>query len=295
MRRPSAGRALGAISSLAAGPTLACLMIALAVTVGSVTRAEPAQGASSAPLTAEPATGEGTNAPAPGDGEEAVDPAQRALDAQLLTGAGVYSQICAACHQPGGAGLPGQFPPLLDNPSVDDTGYVEDVIVNGLQGEIVVDGQAYNGVMPSFSTLSDDDVAAVITYIQNDFAAPQAAVEAFEASGPVAGTELPPLADMSAIVAFLLAAAVVGMVLAPRLTSVNDRLAVPWLDAWLKTAVIVLSVVFFTVVIPDWALKTSPVSKLSRFGQDLIGSGLWALGLAAVIGGLWYAHRESRI
>jgi hypothetical protein len=85
------------------------------------------------------------------------------------------------------------------------------------------------------------------------------------------------------------------MVLAPRLLSENSRLNTPWLDAWLKTAVIVLSVAVLTVFVPDWALKTEAVSKLSRFGQDFIGSALWALGLSVVLGGLWYAHRESRI
>ena len=63
----------------------------------------------------------------------------------------------------------------------------------------------------------------------------------------------------------------------------------------LLTAVIVLAVAFLTVVVPDWALKQGAVAKLSRIAQDVIGTGLWALGLVAVLGGLWYAHRESRV
>lgn len=229
------------------------------------------------------------------DEAEAVDPAQEALDAQLREGAEVYSQVCSSCHQPGGAGLPGRFPPLIDNPHVDDAAYVAEVIANGRQGEIVVNGETYDGIMPSFSTLSDDEADAVIAYIQNDFAAPAADIAAFESDVPVAGTELPALTNLSSVVAFLLAASVVAMVLAPRLLSENNRLNTPWLDAWLKTAVIVLSVIILTVFIPDWALKTNAVSKLSRFAQDFIGSAMWALGLATVLGGLWYAHRESRI
>lgn len=227
--------------------------------------------------------------------EETEDPAQAALDQQLRDGAEVYSQVCSSCHQPGGAGLPGQFPPLIDNPHVADADYVADVIANGLQGEIVVNGETYNGIMPSFSTLSDDDTAAVIAYMQNGFAAPAADIAEFEATGPVAGTELPALTNLTAYLAYLLLAAAIAMVLAPRLLSENNRLNTPWLDAWLKTAVIVLSVVLLTVFLPDWALKTSAVSKLSRFAQDFIGSSLWALGLAVVLGGLWYAHRESRV
>lgn len=234
-------------------------------------------------------SGEGT------EGEQPVDPEAAARDAVLQEGATVYSQICSSCHQPGGSGLPGQFPPLVDNPNVDDTAYLTDVIVNGRQGPITVAGETYDSVMPAFSTLSDDETAAVIAYIQNDFQAPQAAIDAFEAPGPRAGTELPGLASFSSIVAYLLAASVIAMVLAPRLVSVNDRLDTPWLDAWLKTAVIVSAIVFLTVVVPDWALKTSAVSKLGQAGQDVIGSGLWMLGFLVVIVGLWYAHRESRV
>lgn len=226
---------------------------------------------------------------------EAIDPAQAALDDQLREGAEVYSQICSSCHQPGGAGISGQFPPLIDNPHVDDAEYVAGVIVNGRQGEIVVAGVTYNGVMPSFSTLSDDEVDAVIAYVQNDFSAPAAAIADFESNSPVAGTELPALTNLTALTAWLLVGAAVLLVLGPRLISENSRLDTPWLDAWLKGVVIVLSVVIFTIFIPDWALKTETVSKLGRFTQDFIGASLWALGLIAVLGGLWYAHRESRV
>ena len=37
------------------------------------------------------------------------------------------------------------------------------------------------------------------------------------------------------------------------------------------------------------------MAGLSRFGQDLIGTGLWTLGVGLLLGGLWYAHRESRV
>jgi mono/diheme cytochrome c family protein len=225
---------------------------------------------------------------------EPLDAEAQADADRLREGQQVYSQVCSSCHQPGGAGLPGQFPPLVDNPNVDDAAYVAEVIINGRQGEIVVNGETYNGVMPSFSTLSDEEIEAVTAYIQADFEAP-ADVAAAEPTGPVAGTELPALTNVGAIVAYLLAAAVAGLVLAPRLLSRNDRLSVPWLDAWLKTAVIVLAVVLLVVVVPDWALKQGAVSKLSRFAQDVIGTGLWALGVALILWGLWYAHRESRV
>ena len=267
-------------------PVVAATILLLAILLAGLWPGRVA-GATEEPSGEEPAADE------PAEGEPT--PEELARDAQLQEGALVYQQICSSCHQPGGVGLSGQYPPLVDNPNTDDADYVADVIANGRQGPITVAGETYDGIMPSFSTLTDAETAAVVAYIQNDFQAPQAAIDAFEESGPVAGTELPGLANASSALAFVLAAAVVGMVLAPRLASVNDRLATPWLDTWLKTAAIVSAVTLLTVVIPDWALTTSTVSRLSRFGQDLIGSGLWALGLLLILGALWWAHRESRV
>lgn len=79
-------------------------------------------------------------------------------------GAAVYNQSCASCHQPGGVGVAGSFPPLAGNVRVADPAYVEDVIVNGLSGPIEVDGVRYDTAMPAVD-LSDDDRAAVVEYI----------------------------------------------------------------------------------------------------------------------------------
>ncbi len=270
------------MSSLSSGPRRSPASAALAFTLLLVLTLGSAR---SAGATDEPE----------GGGPDEPSAEELARDDRLREGAIVYQQICASCHQAGGVGLSGRFPPLIDNPNVDDATYVAEVIANGRQGPITVGGETYDGIMPSFSTLTDDETDAVIAYIQNDFQAPQAAVEAFEQVGPVAGTELPGLANASTALAFLLAASVVAMVLAPRVAATNDRLATPWLDAWLKTAVIVTGITFVTVVVPDWALTTTTVSRLSRFGQDLIGVGLWGLGLVVALGALWWAHRESRI
>ncbi len=270
----------------AQGPTLRLRAVVVALVVFAVFAIGPAASAEENEQSVEEPT---TTAD---EGESEVD---EAVLEELREGAGVYTAICSSCHQPGGAGLAGQFPPLINNPNIDDAAYVAEVINNGRRGEIVVDGVTYDGVMPAFSTLSDAETQAVIAYIQNGFEAPPDESAVVIPTGPVAGTELPALTNMGAWVAYLLAASVAAMVLAPRLMSQNSRLAVPWLDAWLKTAVIVLGVVFFTMFVPDWALKTETVSKLSRPAQDFIGVSLWTGGLAIVIGGMWYAHKESRI
>ncbi len=88
--------------------------------------------------------------------------------ARLQAGAEVYKVACIACHQESGQGMPGAFPPLarsdflLGNPD-----RAVGVVVRGLQGEVVVNGQKYNSVMPAMTQLSDQQVADVLTYVLN--------------------------------------------------------------------------------------------------------------------------------
>ena len=86
----------------------------------------------------------------------------------------VYAANCASCHQATGAGIPGAFPPLavhapeLVAPEGGRT-YVVDALLYGLQGQITVSGTSYNGVMPAWGFLSDDDLAAVANYILHEW------------------------------------------------------------------------------------------------------------------------------
>jgi mono/diheme cytochrome c family protein len=80
-------------------------------------------------------------------------------------GALVYADNCASCHQPGGLGLVGTFPPLAGNPNAADSTYVEEVVRNGLSGAIDVLDVTYDGTMASFSNLSDDEIASVVAYV----------------------------------------------------------------------------------------------------------------------------------
>jgi mono/diheme cytochrome c family protein len=78
----------------------------------------------------------------------------------------VYLANCAACHQGTGTGVPGSFPPLLDNPNIQDAGYVRNVILDGKSGPIDVNGVTYDADMPAQAQLSDAEIDAVIAYIQ---------------------------------------------------------------------------------------------------------------------------------
>ena len=88
--------------------------------------------------------------------------------ASAAAGQKVYTTNCSSCHQANGKGQPGVFPPLDANPVV--TGPADKVIAivkNGLSGKITVNGTTYNGQMPAWKgTLSDNDIAAVVTYIR---------------------------------------------------------------------------------------------------------------------------------
>ncbi len=86
-------------------------------------------------------------------------------------GATAYTANCASCHQPGGKGLAGSFPPLAGNPVVTgDPQKVVHIVKYGLTGKIMVGPDAYNGMMPPWgSQLSDEQIAGVITYIRTSW------------------------------------------------------------------------------------------------------------------------------
>ncbi len=86
-------------------------------------------------------------------------------------GQAVYETSCSSCHQPGGTGLAGVFPPLAGNPNVADAAYVEEVIRAGRSGPIEVLGETYDSPMAAIP-LDDADVAAVVLYVQSLSGAP---------------------------------------------------------------------------------------------------------------------------
>lgn len=100
--------------------------------------------------------------------------------ASAAAGQKVYTTNCSSCHQANGKGQPSVFPPLDGNPVV--TGPADKVITivkNGLSGKITVKGATYNGQMPAWKgTLSDGDIAAVITYIRSAWSNKAAGVTA---------------------------------------------------------------------------------------------------------------------
>lgn len=84
-------------------------------------------------------------------------------------GKAVYAKICQACHQANGNGVPNAFPPLVKSDYIaKDLKKSIDGVVNGLSGEIEVNGAKYNQTMPK-AELTDDEIASVFTYVLNEF------------------------------------------------------------------------------------------------------------------------------
>jgi mono/diheme cytochrome c family protein len=86
-------------------------------------------------------------------------------------GASVYATNCSSCHQASGQGVAGTFPPLAGNPVVTGSASaVIHIVKAGLSGSITVKGTTYNGQMPAWqSTLSTNDIAAVVSYVRGSW------------------------------------------------------------------------------------------------------------------------------
>lgn len=76
---------------------------------------------------------------------------------------------CMTCHMENGEGTKGAFPPLKGQKDhMGDCAKHAGIVINGMTGEIEVDGVKYNGVMtPQGELLSDIEIAAVLTYERN--------------------------------------------------------------------------------------------------------------------------------
>ena len=100
-------------------------------------------------------------------GAEAAE--HEATTKEISLGEQVYTSRCAACHQNNGEGIPGSFPPLVGTEWVTgNKSRLIKTVLDGLSGEIEVNGVTYSGVMaPWRDALSDREIASVLTYIRS--------------------------------------------------------------------------------------------------------------------------------
>ncbi|OLY93097.1 Cytochrome c [Cnuella takakiae] len=97
--------------------------------------------------------------------------------AVMERGKTVYTSICLACHQVDGSGVPHLNPPLTPNEWVaGPKPRLVQLVLNGSQGKVEIDGDTWSNAMPAMSHLTDQQIADVLTYVRNSFGNKAAAV-----------------------------------------------------------------------------------------------------------------------
>ena len=93
----------------------------------------------------------------------------------IAAGRQKYINLCANCHGTQGEGMARFAPPLKSSEWVTgDKEKLAMILLHGMEGPVVVNGKEY-GIpdilpnMPSFSTLQNEDIAAISTYIRNSW------------------------------------------------------------------------------------------------------------------------------
>ncbi len=105
------------------------------------------------------------------------------LQKDLPKGQKLYNTFCGTCHQVDGQGVMGRFPSLTSTDWVaGDKRRLIELVLNGMQGEIQVSGEIFNGAMPPHRFLSDEDIAMILTFIRQNFGNHASPVNAEEVS-----------------------------------------------------------------------------------------------------------------
>jgi len=92
------------------------------------------------------------------------------LEAKMSRGKAVFMGTCSTCHQLEGQGLASLFPPLAKSDFLmADPQRSIHIVLTGLSGQVVVNSQTYNNVMPPLGNFTDHEIADVLTFVRNSF------------------------------------------------------------------------------------------------------------------------------
>lgn len=92
------------------------------------------------------------------------------FDQYFVQGQQLYLIHCSNCHQKDGKGLGLLYPPLDQSDFMDN--HMDEVICiikHGRSGELIVNGMKYNQPMPGVPSLTDLEIAEIVTYIYNSW------------------------------------------------------------------------------------------------------------------------------
>jgi mono/diheme cytochrome c family protein len=108
----------------------------------------------------------------PGKPAPVVTPLTPAEQTRFAAGAEIYKTICTACHQPDGRGKEHLAPPLVGSKFALASPVVPvRILLAGKEGNV--------GLMPPLATaLTDDQIAAVLTYVRREWGNTASAVDA---------------------------------------------------------------------------------------------------------------------
>ena len=92
-------------------------------------------------------------------------------------GQDLFADVCAACHEDDGRGVPGVYPPLADSIGrlvhlPEGRAYLARVVAYGMFGPIKVEDRPYNGLMPP-PAFDDAEIANVLNYALTELSGKQ--------------------------------------------------------------------------------------------------------------------------
>jgi mono/diheme cytochrome c family protein len=117
--------------------------------------------------------------------EKPAAPLPSAESSLLLSlGKQIYDRECASCHGAEGLGMPPHYPPLAGNQSIQMVSAVNAIrmVLNGGYPPGTAGNPMPYGMPPFAHRMSDDEVAAVVTYIRTSWGNRGAAVSARQAN-----------------------------------------------------------------------------------------------------------------
>ncbi|HEY4163070.1 MAG TPA: c-type cytochrome [Dongiaceae bacterium] len=121
-----------------------------------------------------------------GNPPEAATSAISTAESSLLLSFGktVYDQQCASCHGTEGKGHPPHYPPLAGNPSIQMPSAVNPIrmVLNGGFPPGTAGNPMPYGMPPFAQALSDDEIAAVVTFIRTSWGNRGSAISASDAN-----------------------------------------------------------------------------------------------------------------
>jgi len=88
---------------------------------------------------------------------------------EILNGQRLFATNCASCHGADGQGVPEVYPPIVGAKWITGPASIPiRILLHGMQGEIQVKGEGYNGYMPSFqSRLSIAEITAIVNFLRS--------------------------------------------------------------------------------------------------------------------------------